>query len=301
MALSIGKIAEEDQRQDILARARARASLVPDMLVEARRIANTVVGGWHGRKRRGIGDTFWQFRPYDLGESLSRIDWRRSARDDSITIRDQEWEAAHTVWVWADRSRSMKFQSDLSTVSKQSRALVLALALTEVLARSGERVGWPGLTNAISSRNAAEKLATEIMGEENRSTLSFPPASSIRSRSELVVFSDFLDPNDETVESMYQLASRDVRGTLVQIIDPAEEVFPYSGRTQFEDPETGLKFTSGRAQDLSEDYSRLFQARKQQLSEKCQKIGWQHIVHHTDNLASSALVDLHIRLTGETI
>ena len=54
--------------RDALARGRMRASLVPDLLVEARRIVNTVIAGWHGRRKRGIGENFWQFRPYLEGE-----------------------------------------------------------------------------------------------------------------------------------------------------------------------------------------------------------------------------------------
>ncbi|MGN6538663.1 MAG: DUF58 domain-containing protein, partial [Mesorhizobium sp.] len=64
--------------RDALARGRQRAAYVPDLLVEARRIVNTVSSGWHGRRKQGIGENFWQFRPYVEGDS-SRIDWRRSA------------------------------------------------------------------------------------------------------------------------------------------------------------------------------------------------------------------------------
>jgi uncharacterized protein (DUF58 family) len=109
----VGQLTQPTARLDALARARQRAALLPDCLAEARRIvANTVIAGWHGRRKRGIGETFWQFRPYVDGESLSRIDWRRSARDDNLYVRDREWEAAHTIWLWADRSPSMLFKSD---------------------------------------------------------------------------------------------------------------------------------------------------------------------------------------------
>ena len=140
-----------------------RASLVPDLLVEARRIVNTVIGGWHGRRKRGIGENFWQFRPYVEGEAMARIDWRRSARDDHTYVRDREWEAAHTVWLWADPSPSMLYKSAGATVSKESRALVLILALAELLSRSGERIAWPGLTDPFTARNGAERLASHLV------------------------------------------------------------------------------------------------------------------------------------------
>jgi len=299
LALSIGSVAANETGTSVLARARARAALIPDLLVEAQRIANTVTSGWHGRRQRGNGDTFWQFRPYDVGESLSRIDWRRSARDDSVYVRDQEWEAAHTVWIWADDSPSMLYKSETGQVSKQSRALVLALALTEVLAKSGERVGWPGITRAISSRNAAERIASELMIAADVQENPYPPLEQIKSRSELILFSDFLEPLDNTLDMMSAAAQQGIKGTLVHVIDPAEERFPFSGRTEFRDPETGEKLTYGRAETLAGDYVKLFAARQEALAVHSKRLGWNHIVHHTDSLASTALVSLHIRLGGE--
>ena len=107
--------------------------------------AATVAAGWHGRRRAGPGEDFWQFRPFMSGESMRGIDWRRSARDETLYVREREHENAHTVWLWADPSPSMLYKSAGATVSKESRALVLALALAELLSRSGERIAWPGL------------------------------------------------------------------------------------------------------------------------------------------------------------
>lgn len=301
MALTIGSVAPHESGPSVLGRSRERAALIPDLLIEAQRIANTVTNGWHGRRRRGNGDTFWQFRPYDQGESLTRIDWRRSARDDSIYIRDQEWEAAHTVWVWADSSPSMLYKSETAQVSKQSRALVLALAMTEVLAKSGERVGWPGVTNALSSRDAAERIASYLMMAKTDLDASFPPVTQIRRRCELVVISDFLEPIDKTLERINHAADQGIHGSLVHVIDPAEENFPYSGRTEFIDPEGGNKLTFGRAETVATDYTTLFRARRDTLAEQCKRLGWNYIVHHTDKLASTALVDLHVRLSGEAM
>lgn len=301
MALTIGSAVPQEHGPDVLSRARERAALIPDLLIEARRIANTVTNGWHGRRRRGQGDTFWQFRPYDQGESLSRIDWRRSARDDSIYIRDQEWEAAHTVWIWADSSASMLYKSENAQVSKQSRALVLAFALAEILAKSGERVGWPGVTNAISNRAAAERIAAELAATKIDTSLSFPPLEQVRRRSELIIISDFLDPIETIVERLHHAAQHGIHGSLVHIIDPAEERFPYAGRTEFHDPENGNRLTFGRAETVADAYATIFQARRETLSEHCKRLGWNYLDHHTDRLASTALVLLHGQLSGEAM
>ncbi|WP_137136113.1 DUF58 domain-containing protein [Rhizobium sp. FKY42] len=293
---SIGQIVSQTPGSEVLARARQRAALVPDCMVEAKRIANTVISGWHGRRKRGIGENFWQFRPYTDGENLSRIDWRRSARDDHAYVRDREWEAAHTVWLWADMSPSMMYKSTYGMVSKESRALVLMLALAEILARSGERIGCPGVMEPVSARNAAERLATAIMHAPP--TEGLPRTDMIRGASDVVLIGDFLDDADKIMERLSPLAKRSLRGHVIEVADPAEEIFPYAGRTEFTDPETGEKLTSGRAETLRDDYQRAYLARRENLGQSLRRMGWSFIFHRTDHLASEALVAVHGHLSG---
>lgn len=293
---SIGEIVEQTPSADILARARQRAILVPDCMVEAKRIANTVIAGWHGRRKRGIGENFWQFRPYADGESLARIDWRRSARDDHTYIRDKEWEAAHTVWLWADMSPSMMYKSTYASVSKESRALVLMLALAEILARSGERIGCPGVMEPVSARNAAERLATALIHAPVSTGL--PQTDMIRGASDIILIGDFLDDADRIMERITPLGRRGLRGHIIEVADPAEEIFPYSGRTEFSDPETGEKLVSGRAETIRETYRNAYLARRENLGQSLRRMGWSFIVHRTDHLASEALASVHGYLSG---
>ncbi|WP_337268976.1 DUF58 domain-containing protein [Oryzifoliimicrobium ureilyticus] len=293
---SIGQTVDPTPGKDALARARQRAALVPDCLVEARRIANTVIAGWHGRRKRGIGENFWQFRPYAEGESLSRIDWRRSARDDHMYVRDREWEAAHTIWLWADLSPSMMFKSSYGMVSKESRALVIMLALAEILARSGERIGSPGLMEPIAARNAAERLATALM--HTPSTTGLPDVGMVRGWSDLVLIGDFLDDADAIMARLGPLGRRGLRGHLVEVADPAEELFPYSGRTEFTDPESGERIVAGRAENIRDDYRQAYLARRESLGQSLRHLGWTFTPHRTDHLASEALIAIHMYLSG---
>ena len=292
----IGSIVEQTPVRDALMRARQRAALMPDCLAEARRVANSVIAGWHGRRRRGPGENFWQFRPYSDGESLSRIDWRRSARDDHTYVRDREWEAAHTVWLWADLSGSMMYQSRLALVSKESRGLVLMLALAEILSRSGERIGCPGLLEPVAARNGAERLARAILHAPPAGGL--PETALIRGPASIVLIGDFLDSTEAIADTLSPLLSRGVSGHAVSIADPAEELFPYSGRTEFLDPESGETLTAGRAETNADDYRRLYQARRAELAETLRRHGWTYVAHRTDRLASEALTAVHAGLSG---
>ncbi len=299
MSQTIGTQVKTLRGADAVARARARAALIPDLLVEAQRVANNVFAGWHGRRRRGIGENFWQFRPYVQGENFAAIDWRRSARDDSIYVRDREWQASHTVWIWVDESPSMLFQSKTAIVPKQSRALVIALAMAELLARSGERVGWLGVSPPIIHRHAAERLADALLNSGEQ--VEIPDASLVRDDAEVIMISDFLHTSDVTIDShplFAALHKKRIRGHLVQIIDPVEESFPYSGRIEFRDPESGHKLSFGSAQSVKDDYSALFAAHTQSLASLARRLGWSHIPHHTDHLASQALQTLHVNLSS---
>ena len=290
----IGEAQAPVQAHDALARGRLRASLIPDLLVEARRIVNTVIAGWHGRKTRGIGENFWQFRPYVEGDP-ARIDWRRSARDDHLYIRDREWEAAHTVWLWADPSPSMLYKSAAADVSKQSRALVLTLAIAELLSRGGERIGWPGLTDPFTARNGAERLAAHLAHAADLPAR--PELTAVRRFSDVVLVGDFLDPVEETLAWLDTLARRGARAHLIEVADPAEESFPYTGRTEFTDPESGDRLTAGRAEALGEAYRRLYLARREELARWCRRLGWSFTTSHTDRPASEALARVHLAMS----
>lgn len=293
----IGQTVPQTTPAAALSRARERARLLPDCLVEAKRIANTVISGWHGRKKKGIGENFWQFRPFVEGDSLSRIDWRRSARDDHTYIRDREWEAAHTIWLWASLSPSMMYKSSLGMVSKESRALVLMLATAEIMARSGERIGCPGVMEPVAARNAAERLATALLHADLASSL--PPTGMIRGSSDVVLFGDFLERPEDVISRLQPLSRRGLRGHVVEVSDPAEETFPYAGRIEFSDPATGQKFLSGRSELLRDEYHQLYFARRDTLRDELRHLGWNFVAHSTGRLASEALVAVHMHLSGQ--
>ena len=87
------------------------AAALPPLLVAAERVAATVAQGVHGRRRVGTGDAFWQFRQYQFGDAASRVDWRRSGKSDRLFVRETEWAAAESVWLWRDGSASMRWKS----------------------------------------------------------------------------------------------------------------------------------------------------------------------------------------------
>src|ERR1700729_1589133 len=233
--------------------SRTLAASLPRLVLEARRIAANVIHGLHGRRRAGAGESFWQYRRFNSGEPSQNVDWRRSARDEHIYVREEEWEAAHTVWLWPDRLPSMMFTSAASRDSKLERALIVTFALAELLVAGGERVGIPGLMNPTASRNVIDKMAQALL-HDDAARLSLPPSFVPSALAEIVVLSDFWSPISEIRNMLAGLSASGAHGTLIQVVDPAEETFPYSGRVEFVEPEGGDISTPGRAERWANDY-----------------------------------------------
>lgn len=278
--------------------AHALADRLPDLLVEAMRVSSTVTHGIHGRRRPGPGETFWQFRQFQSGDPATQIDWRRSASSDHLYLREREWEAAHTLWLWPDLSPSMSFRSQLAPTSKADRALVLALASAELLVRGGERVALLGLSRPTASRKATTKLAEAIAENIGSPALaaSLPPDERLSRFSGVLLFSDFLDPVESIAERLTLLASDGVAGHMVQILDPAEESLPYQGRTEFLGMEGGERWLADRVETLRPEYQARLKAHRAGLEALAARLGWSFLVHHTDRPAAEPLLTLIMRL-----
>ena len=275
--------------------AHALAAQMPRLVLEARRVASTVIHGLHGRRRAGSGENFWQYRRFVSGEPAQNVDWRRSARDDHLYVREREWEASHTIWIWPDRSPSMAFASALAADTKLDRALVVAFALAEVLVQGGERVGVPGLLRPTASRNVIEKMAEAVL-HDTGGRASLPPSFAPSPLSEIVVLSDLWSPIADVETTIAQLSATGASGHVVQIVDPAEESFPYSGRVEFIEPEGAGSVTAGRAETWRNDYQSLIARHRDAIRAATDLRSWSFAIHRTERPATELLLALHARM-----
>ena len=277
--------------------SRTLAASLPRLMLEARRIAANVIHGVHGRRRAGSGESFWQYRRFVSGEAAQNVDWRRSARDDHLYVREQEWEAAHTVWLWPDRSPSMAFASKTARESTLERGLIVTYALAELLVAGGERVGVPGLMNPSANSNVVDKMA-QAMLHDRTTRASLPPSFVPSALAEIVVMSDFWSPVPEIRSMLAGLSGSGAHGTLLQIVDPAEESFPYSGRVEFVEPEGFGTITAGRAEKWATDYVAKVAAHRDAIRAETNKIDWLFSTHTTDRSAAELLLFMHAGLTA---
>lgn len=276
-------------------RAEHLASTLPPLLVAAERVASTVAVGLHGRRRVGPGETFWQFRRSQPGDPASAIDWRQSAKSDPLYVREREWQAAQSVWLWCDRSPSMRYRSSPDLPEKGERAALLTLALAALLVRGGERIalidggGDEARGGGGAGHGALLRLALSLSQPDG----GLWQGRALPRHAEVALIGDFLAPLEETGAAVRQLAAAGGRGHLLQVLDPAEETLPFSGRVRFRGLEGEHEVLIARTEDVRGAYLQRMAAQRDGLTALTQAVGWSFAVHRTDAPAEAALLALY--------
>ncbi len=271
--------------------AEALGATLPPLVVQAERVASTVMQGVHGRRRPGQGDAFWQFRPYLPGDSAARVDWRQSAKSDRLFVRETEWEAAQTVALWCQADAGMDWRSDAMLPTKQVRAELLVLALSALLFRGGERVRLFGLPRAFAGRGALASLAQSLPRQA-----ALAEDARIPRHARAVLIGDFLAPLEETRRIVAQLAAGAVRGHLLQVLDPAEETLPFTGRVRFHALDAAEEALVPRVEGVRALYEERLARHREGLAALAAASGWSFATHRTDQPPETALLALHRRL-----
>ncbi len=279
--------------------AEALAARFPALLAEARRLATSLAHGLHGRRKRGPGETFWQFRRARHEDPLRAIDWRRSARSDELYVRETEWEAAQTVWLWRDGRPGFDWASTPALPAKKDRASVLLGALAIALIKGGERVAVAGqMRHGLSGRGGLERCLRLLIGQD--SAADALASLGLRGQPKAVIASDFYEGAQVWKERLRGFKNAGAGGVLVQVHDPAEEDFPYSGRTAFALPgDHKGPVLFGRAQAIKPAYQARFEQNAQDMAQLARALGWPLVRHRTDRTAAPALLALYQGIAGQ--
>lgn len=282
---------------DLRGRAEALGHSLPPLLAAAEMLAATVMLGEHGRRRAGMGDEFWQYRPAHASDPARMIDWRRSARTDATFVREREWQVAQSVTFWVDGAKSMSFSGAKDRAPKSDRARLLALALSVLLLRGGERVGLSGDgTPPRAGRAQLLRLAQRLADDSD--DYGAPQVDGIVPHGRAVFMSDFLGPLEPVETALTRAADRGAKGLLLQVLDPAEEEFPFDGRTIFESMGGSVSHETLRAGDLRDRYLARLAERKDRLATLARRMGWHYHCHHSGQGAQPALLWAWAALEG---
>ena len=293
------KSAHTDKNQTRAAAAASLAAKIPLIAMEARRLSASISLGLHGRGRAGLGETFWQYRTLRTGEAQTRIDWRKSARHaDTLYVRDHEWEAARGFYIFIDRSPSMNYSSGTHP-HKMDQAIIMGLALADLLTRAGERVALLGEMHPSASRQIIDRLAVALLHSEDQ-TSAVPRPLQVSKQAHLVFISDFLI-NPQELDACLVDFDRDVISkTMLRLVDPAEMTFPFSGETELLSAESALTLDIGDATDFSSEA----RAHLRDHHHALEKIAKAHrsffLTHKTDEAMTQTLLTLMTHFAHRT-
>ncbi|RDD61673.1 DUF58 domain-containing protein [Ferruginivarius sediminum] len=279
-------------------RAEQLAATLPPLLLAAERVATTVAQGVHGRRRVGQGETFWQYRDYQPGDPPPSIDWRQSAKSDRVFVRQLEWEAAQSVWMWRDASASMTWRSNRNLPTKRERAELLMLALMVLMVRAGEHVTLLGTGMPPAAGRGTLGRLSEALTREGTGDSDLPPPEPLPRAAQVVLFGDFLAPLESVERCLRDFAERGVSGHLVQVLDPAEETLPYEGRVRFEGLEGEQPWLLSRVEGVRGAYRRRLRAQEEGIAAIARRTGWSCTWHRTDRPPQTALLAIYGALTA---
>ncbi|HTW52454.1 MAG TPA: DUF58 domain-containing protein [Stellaceae bacterium] len=301
--MAVGPLGPRPVAGSLRHRAEENAAPLPPLLIAAERIAATVAQGVHGRRRVGQGETFWQFRQYEPGDAASRIDWRESGKSQRLYVRESEWEAAQSVWLWRDASASMDYSSAAyipggDWPTKRERAELILVALASLLVRGGERLCLLGGAMAPMSGRVALTRVVDLVERGNAGD-GLPRIENLPRYAQLVLIGDFLGPLEATNQIVAGFAAAGLAGHLLQIVDPAEEDLPFDGRVRFEGVEERGELLVGRVETIRDAYALRFREHRAALQAMTQAVGWSFSAHRTDRPPYLALLALHAALAPD--
>jgi uncharacterized protein (DUF58 family) len=216
-------------------------------------IARTVVDGFmfggHQSRMAGAGLEFNQYRSYQPGDDLRRVDWKLYARSDRFYIRESEVETSVRVRFVLDASASMRHEED--GLSKFDYARFLAASLAYLASRQGDAVGLfalrDGHVTTLEPQRGPQHLHRLLHALEGVEAKGVWPAweaveqlFTVVTHRDLVVFiTDLHERKDEirTVLAKVQALRNEV--LLFHVLGPRELDFSYEGVVEFEELETG--------------------------------------------------------------
>ncbi|WP_046242879.1 DUF58 domain-containing protein [Hymenobacter terrenus] len=219
-----------------------------NLSLAARQAAEGFLNGAHASRRHGAGMEFSQYRPYQPGDDLRRLDWRLAARSDRYYLRESEVDTSLTVHLLLDASASMNHRDD-NGLTKLDYARLLLAALAYLAHRQGDAVGLTilspaGLRHLPAHADARQlprlyhALATAEGAGRFPDAATLAPLTARRQRALTVCVSDLYEEESEinTLLTRLRAVSGDV--LLLHLAAHNELEFSYQGAVTFRDLET---------------------------------------------------------------
>lgn len=268
--------------------------------LKARLIVEGFVAGMHRSPYQGFSVEFAQHREYVPGDDLRYVDWKVYGKSDRYYLKQYEEETNFACHLLLDTSESMRYRSDLAAVSKLEYAQYAAAAISYLIVRQQDAVGLATFDSAVknvvrpSSQPSQLKQLYRAMeqtpahGETALGPILHDLAERIQKRGLVILFSDLFD-DIEALESglkHFRYKRHDV--SVMHVIDPAEQDFPFEEPTLFKGLE-GLPEQMSEPRSLRRAYRREFEDYLLQVRRLCREMHIDYVLLRTDQTLDTAL------------
>ena len=239
-------------------------------------------------KKPGSSDEFWDFEKYTVGDSIKKIDWKKSCKQAGLYIKNNESENANNIWFYVSKSGSMNYKNSKHVETKLERATVIGLIFLDILLKSGEKVGIIG--SELGLRKGQKNyiaMAAELI-KKNKSQ-----DNRIKQNDVVFFISDFLENTEKIKAKLFDLSKTKFNGFLIQILDSSEINFPFEGRNRFFDPISGMHKLFNKSENMKNTYKRKFKEHQEKLKFLCSRYGWKFLSNTTNESYESVIAKLY--------
>ncbi len=272
-------------------KAEQSVATLPALMMQVEKVSASIIHGGHGIRKSGAGEQFWQFRDYHDKDHPQNIDWRQSAKGDTVFIKQKELQTTQRTYIWRASGKSMDYKSNPALYTKNECANVIALALTLILRRSEEQIGIFGDIKTGRSERNLQKIAqilldTSGLEESLPNSLDF----TIPNQASFIGISDFLLPIEDIKHCFSNINTKNA--LIIQTLDPAEIELSYSGRTKFYGVDSNNQELINNVASVRSDYKNRITAHINDLKSLCHTKGWNHVLYITDTNITATLQNI---------
>lgn len=229
---------------------------IGDLRLVARTVVEGFLSGQHFDPRPSVGVEFNQYRSYQPGDDLRRVDWRAYARSDRFYVREAEVEREVTVRFLLDASASMGHGK---AYAKFDYARMLVASLAYLVDSQGDRLalaalGDGGLEELPSGKRSRSLLYLVQLLEGLVPSGAWPEWEGIasrvcnaREREMVILVSDLYEAGREIRAAVDTLQALGHDVLVLHLLDRDELAFEYAGDLVFEDLESGERLRGDAA------------------------------------------------------
>ena len=267
------------------------ASLLPKIMFESSILSRNIIEGLHASRISGKGEDFWQFKEYRQGDSLSSIDWRKSAALNKVLVKQKENETAKTIYFYFDKTKSMFFKSKKNLQNKYYIAILLQLTLSRLFLKNRENVfHFKTDKSMIKCFNDLSSFNESFLFEEN--SINYPSKSLMANNSICFIISDFLYDIKIVKNFLINLKQNNISGFLIQILDPLEIDFNIKENLILNDLETNAKLKVDESNKFKDFYNKKLKDLQNNLIDLSKHSNWSYILHDTSKNIKPILLEI---------